>query len=178
MADQFSDHFGSGGVSSPTVDLQVRSHPGIMKGRLRYSRASVTLPFSPAFGVGDVARIMQFKSSDRLSEIFLSATGATAGAADVGLYESGQAHNGAVVEVDIFDPAADVSGGVNRNELITNGALGDADRGQTLFFHADVGAATFAEDPFLDFDLALTGTTAITVSNAIVLIEVYWVAGD
>lgn len=178
MADQFSDHFGTGGVSAATVDLQVRSHPGIMKGRQRYSRASVILPFSPAFGVGDVARVMQFKSSDRISEIFLSASGATAGAGDIGIYLSGQAHDGAVVEVDIFDAAADLSGGVNRSDLFDLGALTDANRGQTLWEQVSVGAQSFLEDPFEDYDLAITGTTAISVSNAIVLIEVKWVSGD
>jgi len=180
MADQFSDHFAD--VQPGLIlNTQRRASAGISHGRKRTKIARVTLDLSPsAFGVGDVARIAQFKSSDRIEEILVTSGGAsTVLTADLGLYRTGQNHDGAVVDADLFASALALNGVIARvDEFTEAGTLDNFDRFLTLWELAAIGAATFTEDPFLDFDLALTGTAAIATADEPIVIEVTYTSGD
>ncbi len=181
MPDQVSDHFTAATqpVALTAINTQFRPSAGISHGRMRKKIARVTLDLLPVFTTNDIARLMQFKSSDRIFEILLTSGGdSTVLTTDLGIYESGNNHDGAVVEVDIFGADLVVNGVLARADQFTVGALDNFDRGLTLWELAAIGAATFTEDPFLDFDLALTATAATTTDDEPIVCEVLYTSGD
>lgn len=179
--DFFSDHFGTGVATSLAgeiaYDSQKRISAGLGHARLRRKRASITV--GTAAGIGEGLRMMQFKSGDRIYNCVLTATGGTAGAADIGVYKSGFAHDGVVIDADLFGSAVTIAGGVARVDQFTESAiLANIDRGKPLWTLADIGAGTYTVDPMEDWDIVLTITTAITVSLITLNLEVEYTAGD
>lgn len=183
MAIYYSDHFGGGVASSlaatdATFIRDKKLTAGLAGARLRDKRASIVI--GTAAGIGDVLRMMRFKSSDRIFEILLSTSGGSAGAADIGLYKAGRAHDGAVIDADLFGSAVTTSGTVARvDQFKESTTLKDIDRGKQLWELVTIGAAvTYTSDPMEEWDLALTMTTAITVSLQTLVVEVKYTAGD
>ena len=182
MATQWSDHFAAA-QPGLTRDSERRAGAGIGHGRVRYKRANVTLDLAPDdFAIGDVARLMTFKSSDRLFELFVSADGAsTALTADLGLYQAGVsgAHDGAVIDADLFASALALNGAVARvDEFEEATTLTEFHRGLTLWEIAAIGEAAYTVDPFLDFDLAFTCTADILTADENVVVEAFYTSGD
>jgi hypothetical protein len=180
MATQWSDHFAAAqpGLTRETGRLAT---PGTGHARLRVKRATVTLDLAPDdYGVGDVARLMTFSSRDRIFAIYVSSEGAsTVLTADLGLYLTGTANDGAVVDADLFGSALALNGAMDRSEVFAESAvLTDVQRGLQLWQLADAGAGTYATDPGIQFDLALTGTAAIATADELVTVEVHYTAGD
>ncbi len=180
MSDQFSDHFTSAAQPQAAFNTQFRPSAGISHGRMRKKVAAITLDLLPVFTTNDVARLMQFKSSDRIFEILVTSGGAsTVVTVGLGLHETGNAHDGAVVDLDLFASALAVNGVIARVDQFTeSGTLDNFDRGKTLWELAALGAATYTEDPFLDFDLTMTAGAATTTADEPLLIEVLYTAGD
>lgn len=174
MPDQFSDHMGTAGASSPTLDDQVRAPAGIGHTRSRNMRPTVILPLSPLFAIGDVARMATFKSADRIFAILVNNDGASGvTAVDIGVYLTGLQHDGNVVDVDRFASALAVNAPGNRVEGFTEAALGGVDRGNELW-----RLLGLTEDPFVTYDIALTATAAPTGADELVRLEIEYTAAD
>ena len=176
MATYFSDHFSSDGSNKSTADMQIRASAGISHGRLRYKKASID---SVDTANGEQIRLAQFKSSDRIIEIYVTGDGTpSAGNMDLGLYKSGAAHDGAVIDDDLFASALDVTSAIARTESFKEATtLGDTDRGKTLWELAAIGAASYTADPMEDWDLV--GTTDTGTNAALKLsVEIVYTSGD
>lgn len=181
----FSDHFSTTGIATSLTDVtglaydrNKRLIAGLSHGRVRYKRASIVA--GTGTGIGDMFRMCQFKSGDRLHSVMLSTSGGSAGATDIGLYKSGFAHDGAVIDADLIGSAVTTSGTVARvDQFKESTTLKDIDRGKTLWELVTIGAAaTYTSDPFEDWDLVLTFTTAITVSLQTIVTECFYTSGD
>jgi hypothetical protein len=104
--DYFSNLYADLATAS-TLDTQKRSPAGVAHGRLRYA----VCRFDPGevVTINSIIRMKQFKSGDRIHSILLSSTDCgTAGDIDIGIYKTGAAHDGAVVDLDLFASAQDV----------------------------------------------------------------------
>ncbi len=183
MPSMYSDHFSATGVVATlageiTLDMQKRLSAGLGHARLRYKRAHINV--GTAAGIGDKLRLMQFKSSDRLAQLFVTSDGGcTAGAGDLGLYQSGLEHDGAGIDADLFASALVVSAAIARvDEFKEATTLGDGDRGKTLWEQAAVGAASYTVDPGGSFDLVMTITMAVTVAVVDLVFEAIYTSGD
>jgi len=184
MPDTFySDHFD--GVANTVLDEQKRVDAGIGHGRLRYSRAEVTTLAAPDLpSDGDTIRMMQFKSGDRLNHIFLTSTDSgAAGAVNIGLRKSGYAHDGAVIEGNVFGASIDVNSAAlaHVEKLGTGNPDADLARGKALWEVTNLAGATptsgYTADPMEDWDLSFYFMTAPTVATTFIL-EVYFTGGD
>lgn len=94
---------------------------------------------------------------------------------DVGIYRTAE-DGGAVVDDDLFASAVDINAGTTawlelRYEAATTAVIDHAER--PLWYIADLGAATYASDPNLQFDLCLTANTVGSAAGTI-LVEVHW----
>jgi hypothetical protein len=175
MSTYYSDHFSSDGAAVTTLDDQKRASAGISHGRIRYKAARFS---GAAPQTTDTIRMMQFKSSDRLIEMFISSDGTpSAGAVNIGLYKSSLRHDGAVIDADLFGAAIDQITAAAREDALTEAALGDLDRGKTLWEQATVGAASYTADPIEDWDVVIVPSTNFT-GNGIILLEAYYTSGD
>jgi hypothetical protein len=163
-------------------DSQVKIGAGQGHGRERIKRAYMNV--GTAAGIGDELRFMQFKSGDRLHELFvLTDGGCTAGAMDLGLYLSGLNHDGAVLDVDLFCSAlvlstATVWAAAAAEIMIESAVLTDQDRGKPLWEILAVGAGTDTVDPMLDYDLTGVVTTARTAAVTNIVVFARYTSGD
>lgn len=178
MADYYSEHYTETVGGTAVQDPRPKTAPGISHSPLRYKRGSVT----PAAGVTDdeICRFFTLKSSDRLIHLYLSTlslTGTTM-TADGGVY---LADGGALVDLDLFCAAAtspldDLTVAVVRVDLFALGLLENEDRGKQLWeLINDAGAVTYAQDPNLTYDIAITMNTetAVTAASELILEAVY-----
>jgi len=180
MATFYSNHFST---TASTYDGQVRIPVGEGHGRVRYKKMQ-WLPDVATTTAADVIRMGQFKSNDRIIELWVySPDCGASGTADIGLHLSGVAHDGAAVDIDLFEttPLA-INGAVARAEFYTDAVLTDGERGSTLWEAAAVGAASYTSDPGVQFDLTMTigtGHTAIATDGSdFVQIEAFYTSGD
>lgn len=188
MADFYSDHYSNDqGVTGHFVTL-LTAHKNVAVGkshsRVRRKACYISVPNAQDLADNDVIRLMDFKSSDRLTEIYASMDanwGATT-TFNIGLYLKGADNAGAVVDEDLFAGQIDWSGTIARVDYFNgaNGSLDEWDRGKELWELAAIGAATDTVDPLTTYTLALTCSQDISAAAALVemLIEVYYVAGD
>ena len=154
---------------------------GLGHGRKRYKRARATVVTLLGV-VPDVLRMMTFKSNDRLISLTLHHGAAGAGAThDIGLYLAGTRHNGAVVDDNLFQDNLDVAAATDDVDVLFGGTanfdeLDDA--GLQLWEMVNVVVPdTYASDPQVQFDLAITGE--VDASNPITYtIEAEYIAGD
>lgn len=181
MARHYSDHFHASGVVSTLagtlpLDNSVKIDAGRSGAPRLTKRAHVNI--GTAAAIGDEIRLCQIKSGARIYEArLISDGGATAGAADLGLYKSGANHDGAVIDADLFGSALATSGAItyaNSDAFIESTNLTDQDRGKYLWELADLGAGTYTKDPVEQWEFVLTVTTAFTVAvTDMVLIVTY-----
>lgn len=171
MATWFSDHYSDGDGENALPATPVRPGAGIGHARLRYKRASITVPATVA--LNDVFRMMTFRSGDRVKDIRVhSDDGFTAGATlDLGLHLTGTNHDGAVVDADLFVDGADLGTGFD-DASGWEGSLVGADRGKPLWEVAGESA-----NPKVDYDMTVTFAGDATTGGT-VAIEVEYTAGD
>lgn len=191
MATLFSSHYNSSGTVEDGIgalteelplDVGKRIGAGYSHSRMRRSHARVGL--GTVAGIGDQARMLTLKSSDRLFSLLYSSDGlATAGDADLGIYVSGIAHNGALASaasVDAFSTTAlTVDTAADRTEVFESGALDTENIGLQVWEIVNImDAATYSVDPGGTFDLTFTMTVAITVALSTVQLEAFYTSGD
>jgi len=184
MATFYSDHF-TATDSGTSIDApRFKIDPGICHAKVYYKRASVIAP--AAITTADILVIMQLKTSDRLHHLYLSTPAFTGGGqpADCGLYDE---DGTTVIDVDLFGSEVsgttdDLSVLVPRDDVLTQGALEDEDRGKMLFQMADEGLAStlYDNDPHEIWTVCLTMGTenAITAGAEIVMEAFYTSAGS
>jgi len=163
------------------LDTQKRASAGFSHARVRRTHAIVGL--GTVAGIGDEVRMLTLKSSDRIySLLFSSNSASSAGAADIGIYETGAAHDGALPHAnchDAFGTAVATDTGTNRVEKFAAGPFNEEDMGLQMWELVNVvSAATYASDPGGSFDITLTMTTAQTVAVGTVQLEAFYTAGD
>lgn len=169
MATYFSDHFSADENGNTAADSERRAPAGINHGRLRIKRAKIIGTITTA----DTVRLMQFKSGDRLYNLKLTVNGdLTTGAANFGLYKSGDAHDGAVVDADLFATAQSLTSALDETDILDEASLTADNRGDELFVMAGQ-----TEDPMEDWDLVMTPTANFDTSEEVTVTAVY-TSGD
>ena len=175
MATFFSDHYTATGVSQSAVDRRHKVAAGAGHGRLRYKKVNLTGLVTNS----DHARFATFKSSDRIIEILVSASGAsTAGDLNIGLHLAGNNHDGAVIDMDLFASALATAGALARQEAFKEATtLTDLDRGEPIW-SLNTGHALWTADPGIEIDLTGTPTTTFTDTAEVLTVEVLYTSGD
>lgn len=105
-----------------------------------------------------VFRLARFRSSDRISQLTLFNDAITGGTSyDVGLYRSAF-DGGAVVDADLFATALDLSSAsaVAGAEILTEATATNIDKVEKRLWEL----LGLSADPQVEYDLALTATTA------------------
>ncbi len=187
MTDFYSEHYsaltGETGhfttLTTGTVTVPVHDKHA----RLRRSAARFSVPNAQDLADNDVIRMMDFKSSDRIVEMFHScdANWGTNSTFNIGLYQKNPLNAGVVIDENLFGNAYDISGEVLRVEIFDQATtLDDFDRGQPLWFLADIGGGSYSVDPHEIWTLAFTCSQDISAAAALSenLFEVYYIAGD
>lgn len=113
--------------------------------------------------IGSTYRVLRVSSSARVSELTLSHTAMTGGAADVGLYRTA-ADGGAVVDADFFASAVSIAAAADHNNVtFESGVVTVPNRAKRIWEQLGLTA-----DPFIDYDVVLTLTAAITAAGSVV----------
>jgi len=148
-----------------------------------------TIPFTSS-AIGDQHRMLRFNSGDIIYAIYIFTNGAsTAHAANLGLY---LANDGAVLDADMFASAYSLTTAVvpqttavvnSLYESAVVSPLDSAEGGTPLWSQLSrgVNGATVAlggSDPIEEYDMVFTATTACTVVDDIIGLEVTYSAGD
>jgi len=157
MAVYMSDAIGADGTGDTAVEIGRRFNPGRFGSSLKIARAAVTVDSAD----GDVFRFFTLPSGARIWHVYFACTDSgTTGVIDIGLHKAGTAHDGAVIDDDLFATAVVTTtaapGVVRVDVLLESTTLVEADRGKYLWQLADAGAGTYTTDPFEDWDF--TGT--------------------
>ncbi len=190
MPTIFSNLFNSSGSVSPGVgalteelglDTQKRASAGFSHARVRRTHAIVGL--GTTADILDEVRMLSLKSNDRLYSLLFSCDGTSAaGDADIGIYRTGAAHDGALPHAnchDAFATALAMDTDANRVEKFAGVAFDHENMGLQMWELVNiVSAATYAKDPGGSFDITLTMTTAQTSAVGIVQLEAFYTAGD
>ena len=187
MTTFYSEHF-SAAVGQTghftTLSAPVPLVPvGIKHARNRRTAALMTVPSGQDLASGDIIRLLDLKSSDRLVKLYASMDanwGATTDF-DIGLYLKGADNAGAVVDADLFAAAVDWSGEIARVDQFAVGDLDDWDRGKQMWELVNaVTSSTYSVDPGVVFTVALTASSNNDAAADAVemLIEAYYIAGD
>lgn len=115
----------------------------------------------------DVIRFLRVPTNARLLSIKGSiGSSATAGAINLGLYNSGA--DGSVIDADLFASAQSITSGLNRTELLTeSGELSVAEQAKPLW-----QAAGETEDPNGYYVIAATVSTAFVAADTSFTLDV------
>jgi hypothetical protein len=145
---------------------------------MRYKKMSFT--GTPLITTPDTIVYGTFKTSDRIFEVLVSDDAAlpTTGNLDVGFNVSNDAHDGAVLDIDLIMDNQAFTSAQARVDRFTDGVLGDLDRGKTIWELLALGAQSYTEDPQLNVDLVGTVVTASFDALSVHNIEVYYTSGD
>ena len=192
---KYSDHYSTDGndrtaiadpvqliphMATTLEDATAATGPGVSRGighgRLRYKRAFISVNDADS---NDVLRMMTFRSSDRISGLWISSDGVptTATNVDVGLYTHNAAHDGALIDVDLYHSTLSLEDANNRLECFTGGVLTGINRGQPIWETLATGAGTDTTDPDVLYDLVITFTTDSAGEGDLIL-EAYYSSGD
>lgn len=173
MATNYFSDLYAGLATASTLDAQKRASAGVSHGRIRYS----VCRFDPGevVTINSIVRMKQFKSGDRIHSILLSSTDSgDTGDIDLGFYKTGAAHDGAVVDLDLFASAQDVNAAIReRIEVFDEAGLDDHDRGKTLW-----ELAGQSSDPMEDWDLSIHVAEASTDVAWELTLEIFYTSGD
>ncbi len=179
MARFFSDYYRPPADANTALAANYKAPLGKAHGRLRVMKVYVLAPVGVL--VGEEIRLGQFKSSDRIHSIRVGCSGASGTwTVNIGLYEAGVAHDGAVIDEDLFASALAITTAIDDVEQIDEtGTVTRALRGAPLWEQAAAGAASYTADPFEDWDLVMTGATGTSDTAAEPLyVEVQYTSGD
>ncbi len=183
MPTYFSDHFAlpaAGTVIPPTVLplASIKADPGLAGASIRSLNARMDFSaLASTLTAGDQFRLFTMQSGDMIHRINIVNTsgGATNDwnyvsiLLDLGVFESGVAHDGVVRDVNLFSPALDIGSdetwpvaAVYDNAFIT-GVLDGTDRGLKLWELINIGVpSTYTQDPKIQFDIVASVNTATT----------------
>ncbi len=175
MSVYFSDNLAAAAANT-TLVTGFKASVGIRHARERTSVARVT---SMALTT-DTVRMLTLKSSDRLLALELASDGgSTAGEVNIGIYLTGAAHDGAVVDVDVFAAAQSVATEIDLTDIFVQATtLDGVDRGKELWAIAAVGAGTDTEDPRVDYDIVIVPSTSLSVAVSELTLVATYTAGD
>lgn len=181
MATYYSNNFSSlTGASATAAVAGYTTNVGEVGARLRSKRMEFAA--SAAITTSDVVRMGQFRSSDRFIALYLSSADmGTTGDINVGLYlAGGDAHDGAVVDADLFGSAIDINAAaISFTEILgESGTITSAYRGKTLWEMAAAGAASYTEDPGVTFDLTIAPSENTTATTGSITLFAFYTAGD
>ncbi len=187
MTDFYSEHFsaltGETGhfVTLTTGSLSVPVHD--KHARVRRNAARFSVPSAQDLADNDVIRMFDMKSGDRIIDMYHSsdANWGANSTFNIGLYRKNPLNAGTVIDEDLFATAYDISAEVNRVEIFDESTtLDDFDRGQPLWFLANIGDGSYSVDPFEIWTVAFTCSQNIAATDALSenLFEVTYVAGD
>ena len=174
MPNYYSPHFT---VDTPTATVgtsadvpRIKAAPGLRHAGVKHSHALIDISGTD-LATTEVLRMFTMKSSDRLLELYLTNTHTgSALTFDVGLYDVGNNHDGAVVDANLLATITDGTA-ATRTALFAD-ILGDTDRGKALWELLGLSA-----DPIKDYDVCLTAVTVTTVTEGISLLEAVYKAG-
>jgi hypothetical protein len=149
-------------------------------GSLQYGRAVMDFGTTVLTDDDHEAIMMPLQSNTRLVELYVSDTGTGAAATldgTWGLFRMTAAGGlGTVVDIDLFDLSVNHTGAVAHQDIFDAAALGDVDRGKTLWELATVGAASYTEDPNELWAIVLTMTAlTVTVNPDDITLEAYYI---
>lgn len=124
---------------------------------------------------GSTLRICELPSNAIVTSVRIwndAITGSTSW--DVGLYQT-TLNGGAVIDADLFASAVDISAGLAGTELrfeaATTAPIDFIE--ERLWQLADRGAATYANDPQINFDLVATANTIGSAAGTIIFVVQY-----
>ncbi len=179
MANWYSDHFGADGSADSAVAVPVKvSGVGVSGGRQRIKRGTITVLDSAA---ADVLWMFTMKSGDYLYKLETYTDGgfSASNSCELGLYTSSPTHDGAVLDVDLFGAAIDLTSAVDTvTETFSAGALGGEDRGKQLWEQLAVGAGTDTVDPLVNYDVCMTLNGEDDATSSTFVLVAYYTAGD
>jgi len=175
MSTYYSDNIAVS-TANTTFVPGYRPTAGIKHARSRISTARI----SALALTTDTVRMITLQSGDRLLKLELTSNGGSdAGAIDLGLYLTGSAHDGAVVDVDLFMSAQTTSTAIDLTDAFNESAVLDhTDRGKTMWELAAVGAGTDTIDPLVQYDIVIVPTTSFTTTASILTLIATYMAGD
>jgi len=173
MASYFSNNFAAIGANTTLLRGQT-NNVGDTHGRLRYKRMEIE--FTGAFALNEVARMGQFRSSDRLVNLYLTTDDlGTVGSLDVGLWLSTPNHDGAVLDADCFATIVSVTSAVARTDILLESTTFAIEyRGKYLWQYLP---SSYSVDPVVNFDIGILAHAATDAAGT-VLLEAIYTAGD
>lgn len=182
MSRAYSNHFDATGVAAiggtTTFNTeQPMLSPNIGHGRVRCKVAHAEVG-TAGMTSGDELRLCRFKAHDHILSIKIGTTGAsTTYAADLGLYQAGDAGDGAVIDADLFASALALATSIDLVDQLAESSVAatvGSLHGKALW---ELAAQT-EPAPGTQYDLVLTSTaTGTTVAEEITCIVLY-TAGD
>jgi hypothetical protein len=181
MANWYSDHFGvDGSADSAVADPVKVVSAGVGGARARIKRATITVTDT---ALGDVLWMFTMKSSDRLYALRVYTDGgfSASNSCELGLYTYNSTHNGAVLDVDLFGAALDLTSAVDAEstaETFAAGALGGEDRGKQLWELLAVGAGSDTVDPLVNYDVCMTLSADDDATASTLALVAEYTAGD
>ena len=173
MASYFSTLIAAEAANQVILNPPEFTAAGFAGGRMRYKHMYILA--DQAYAINEVIRMGTFKSNDRIYELRISCDdmGST-GDFDIGIYLTGGAHDGAVVDNNLFADALDVNANaLSRVEVFTEAALDDFDRGKMLW-----ELLGLTEDPVVNYDMTIDAVEATTNTTGEVMLEAYYNSGD
>lgn len=178
MADYFSDAYAPASANT-AVGRHYRPPVNISHARLRTKVHRAT----GLFTTSDEVRMLSLRSSDRLLALHIGSGGlSTLGACNVGLALSGDNHDGAVEDADLFATAIVTSTAKDPwavDAFAESGTLGGVDRGKTMWEIATLGTGTnYTADPGVNFDIIVVPSTTFTDAADEITMIAYYTAGD
>ncbi len=168
-------------LSAPVPAVSV----GVKHSRQRRTAALLTVPSAQDLGNGDIIRLFDLSSNDRLIHLYFSMDGNWGATTtfNVGLYEKGAQNDGAVIDVNLFAAADNWAATLAREDLFKQATtLDDWDRGKQLWELANIGlaASTYSAETGALWTVAATTSQDIDATDNAVefLVEAFYVAGD
>lgn len=132
--------------------------------KMAMQMASGTLEAATGDSAASKYKFAQIASNARISQVLLSCDALTAGAMDIGIYQTTD-NGGAVVDADHFASAVSMASALSNSDVtFESGVYGVEDLEKPLW-----EALGLAADPQRDYDIVGTVTTAITAGGTISL---------
>lgn len=191
MAEYGSDHYvqvnRTTGVSTEALRTQRSSALHLAptrgsSGPVQMKRAECILPTAIILADNEVLAMMDFKSNDRIWEIYAYNNGGFTATqqVNIGLYHAGEQSVGDEIDEDLYAVDLNYGGALARADVFEqSNVLDEYARGLTLWEQAAIGLQTWEEDPGGDFTLACTMASleTVTAAVAIAVLEVWYVPG-
>jgi hypothetical protein len=161
-------------VSIKATQISNRDASPKVLNNARLSRGSMliscgTLETSAADSIGSKYTMCSIPSNARVAQVLLSCDSlGTAGAADVGIYQTTE-NGGAVVDADHFGSAVALTSALKNSDVTFESGVYDVDDIEKPLWEA----LGLASDPRRDYDVVLTVTTATILAGTVSLQVVY-----